>query len=89
MAFCILLRTFSSHILKHLLLFFEKSDTVFLLFLSTDDTFPKMMIVPVPVPVYVPVPMNMYSQCTPKPVGLPLPVCLTLKQPLALCVINS
>lgn len=45
------------------------------LFLSLDDAFPKLMVLPVPVPVYVPVPMNMYSQCTPRPVGLPLPVC--------------
>lgn len=31
-------------------------------------------VLPVPVPVFVPVPMNMYSQYTPKPVGLPIPV---------------
>lgn len=42
--------------------------------LSVDDAFPKIMVVPIPVPVYVPVPMNMYSQCTPRPVGLPVPV---------------
>ncbi|XP_068431607.1 zinc finger MYM-type protein 4-like isoform X2 [Clinocottus analis] len=41
---------------------------------QTDDVYPKIMIVPVPVPVYVPVPMNMYSQYTPKALGLPLPV---------------
>ena len=31
-------------------------------------------VLPVPVPVFVPVPMNMYSQYTPKPVCLPIPV---------------
>ncbi|KAK2830722.1 hypothetical protein Q5P01_018653 [Channa striata] len=37
---------------------------------QTDDFVPRVL--PVPVPVYVPLPMNMYSQYTPKPVGLPL-----------------
>lgn len=59
-----------------------------LFFLSVDDIFPKMVILPVPVPVYLPVPMNMYSQCTPKPVGLPLPVCLTMQPPLNFIISN-
>lgn len=42
------------------------------------------MVVPVPVPVYIPVPMNMYSQCTPKPMGVPLPVRQTLQSLLVL-----
>uniref|UniRef100_A0A8C2XRK1 TRASH domain-containing protein n=1 Tax=Cyclopterus lumpus TaxID=8103 RepID=A0A8C2XRK1_CYCLU len=41
---------------------------------QTDDVYPKILVVPVPVPVYIPVPMNMYSQFTPKALGLPLPV---------------
>lgn len=46
-------------------------DVVFYL---TENPFPQVMVVPVPVPVYVPLPMNMYTQCTPRPVGLPIPV---------------
>lgn len=42
--------------------------------LCEDNFAPKVVVLPVPVPVYVPLPMNMYSQYTPKPVGLPLPV---------------
>ncbi|KAM6974369.1 uncharacterized protein LKV04_016014 [Tautogolabrus adspersus] len=34
---------------------------------------PKATVLPFPVPVHVPLPINMYSQCTPKPVGLPIP----------------
>lgn len=56
----------------------------FIFSLSKDISFPRVMIVPVPVPVYIPVPMNMYSQCTPKPVGLPVPVRRTLQTPLVL-----
>uniref|UniRef100_A0A8C2XSA9 TRASH domain-containing protein n=1 Tax=Cyclopterus lumpus TaxID=8103 RepID=A0A8C2XSA9_CYCLU len=40
----------------------------------SNDVYPKILVVPVPVPVYIPVPMNMYSQFTPKALGLPLPV---------------
>ncbi|XP_061903355.1 zinc finger MYM-type protein 4 isoform X2 [Entelurus aequoreus] len=42
---------------------------------QTDETsMPKILVVPVPVPVYIPVPMSMYSQVTPKAVGVPLPL---------------
>uniref|UniRef100_A0A8D3B7E0 TRASH domain-containing protein n=1 Tax=Scophthalmus maximus TaxID=52904 RepID=A0A8D3B7E0_SCOMX len=51
---------------------------------QTDDAFPKMMILPVPVPVYVPVPMNMYSQCTPRPVGLPVPLPVPMFLPVTM-----
>ncbi|XP_071356044.1 zinc finger MYM-type protein 4 isoform X1 [Trachinotus anak] len=51
---------------------------------QTDDIFPKIMVLPVPVPVYVPVPMNMYSQCTPKPVGLPLPMPVPMFLPVTM-----
>ncbi|XP_040909206.1 zinc finger MYM-type protein 4-like isoform X2 [Toxotes jaculatrix] len=51
---------------------------------QTDDVFPKIMVLPVPVPVYVPVPMNMYSQCTPKPVGLPLPLPVPMFLPVTM-----
>ncbi|TKS88871.1 Zinc finger MYM-type protein 3 [Collichthys lucidus] len=51
---------------------------------QTDDLFPKIMVVPVPVPVYVPVPMNMYSQCTPKPLGVPLPLPVPMFLPVAM-----
>lgn len=43
-------------------------------FCSTENAFPQVMIVPVPVPVYVPLPMNMYTQCTARPLCVPLPV---------------
>lgn len=46
-------------------------------FLFSDNFVPTVIVLPVPVPVYVPLPMNMYSQYTPEPVGLPLPVCET------------
>uniref|UniRef100_A0A3Q4HLX1 Zinc finger MYM-type protein 4-like n=1 Tax=Neolamprologus brichardi TaxID=32507 RepID=A0A3Q4HLX1_NEOBR len=55
-----------------------------LFFFSVDDIFPKMVILPVPVPVYLPVPMNMYSQCTPKPVGLPLPLPVPMFLPVTM-----
>ncbi|XP_018554415.1 zinc finger MYM-type protein 4 isoform X2 [Lates calcarifer] len=51
---------------------------------QTDDVFPKIMVLPVPVPVYVPVPMNMYSQCTPNPVGLPLPLPVPMFLPVTM-----
>uniref|UniRef100_A0A7N6C0V7 TRASH domain-containing protein n=1 Tax=Anabas testudineus TaxID=64144 RepID=A0A7N6C0V7_ANATE len=51
---------------------------------QTDDAFPKLMVLPVPVPVYVPVPMNMYSQCTPRPVGLPLPLPVPMFLPVTM-----
>ncbi|KAK2830721.1 hypothetical protein Q5P01_018652 [Channa striata] len=51
---------------------------------QTDDVFPKILVLPVPVPVYVPVPMNMYSQCTPKPVGLPLPLPVPMFLPVTM-----
>nr|XP_046274089.1 zinc finger MYM-type protein 4-like isoform X2 [Scatophagus argus] len=51
---------------------------------QTDDIFPKVMVVPVPVPVYVPVPMNMYTQCTPRTVGLPLPVPVPMFLPVTM-----
>uniref|UniRef100_A0A4W6DAT5 TRASH domain-containing protein n=1 Tax=Lates calcarifer TaxID=8187 RepID=A0A4W6DAT5_LATCA len=41
---------------------------------QTDTFVPKVITLPIPVPVYVPLPMNMYSQYTPQPVNLPLPV---------------
>ncbi|XP_034057491.1 uncharacterized protein LOC117536655 isoform X1 [Gymnodraco acuticeps] len=41
---------------------------------QTDKSFPKVIVLPVPVPVYVPLPMNMYSQYTPRLVGLPIPL---------------
>ncbi|XP_028256554.1 zinc finger MYM-type protein 4-like isoform X4 [Parambassis ranga] len=51
---------------------------------QTDDLFPKTLVLPVPVPVYIPVPMNMYSQFTPKPVGLPLPLPVPMFLPVTI-----
>ncbi|XP_023119889.2 zinc finger MYM-type protein 4 isoform X1 [Amphiprion ocellaris] len=51
---------------------------------QTDEAYPKIMVLPVPVPVYVPVPMNMYSQCAPKPVGLPLPLPVPMFLPVTM-----
>ncbi|XP_024151010.1 zinc finger MYM-type protein 4 isoform X1 [Oryzias melastigma] len=51
---------------------------------QTDEVPPKIMVLPVPVPVYLPVPMNMYSQYTPKPVGLPLPVPVPMFLPVTM-----
>ncbi|XP_068189550.1 zinc finger MYM-type protein 4-like isoform X2 [Antennarius striatus] len=51
---------------------------------QTDNSFPKVMVVPVPVPVYVPVPMNMYTQCTPNPMGLPVPVPVPMFLPVTI-----
>ncbi len=46
---------------------------VVLVFCPVDG--PSMIVLPVP--VYVPLPMNLYTQYTPKIVGLPLPVCIS------------
>ncbi|KAM8841688.1 zinc finger MYM-type protein 4 isoform 2-T3 [Spinachia spinachia] len=51
---------------------------------QTDEVHPQIMVVPVPVPVYVPVPMNMYSQYTPKSLGLPLPVPVPMFLPVTM-----
>ncbi|XP_075962361.1 zinc finger MYM-type protein 4 isoform X3 [Anarhichas minor] len=51
---------------------------------QTDDLYPKIMVVPVPVPVYIPVPMNMYSQYTPRALGLPLPVPVPMFLPVTM-----
>uniref|UniRef100_A0A665TA65 Zinc finger, MYM-type 4 n=1 Tax=Echeneis naucrates TaxID=173247 RepID=A0A665TA65_ECHNA len=51
---------------------------------QTDDVFPKLMLLPVPVPVFVPVPMSMYSQFTPKPIGLPLPLPVPMFLPVTM-----
>uniref|UniRef100_A0A1A8K1U5 TRASH domain-containing protein n=1 Tax=Nothobranchius kuhntae TaxID=321403 RepID=A0A1A8K1U5_NOTKU len=51
---------------------------------QTDDTFPKVLVLPVPVPVYLPVPMGMYSQYAPKPVGLPLPLPVPMFLPVTM-----
>uniref|UniRef100_A0A671RJ86 Zinc finger MYM-type protein 4-like n=1 Tax=Sinocyclocheilus anshuiensis TaxID=1608454 RepID=A0A671RJ86_9TELE len=45
---------------------------------------PSVIVLPVPVPVYVPLPMNLYTQYTPKSVGLPLPVPVPLFFPTTL-----
>lgn len=45
---------------------------------------PSVIVLPVPVPVYVPVPMNLYTQYTPKSVGLPLPVSISTSSHLKL-----
>ncbi|XP_067282641.1 zinc finger MYM-type protein 4 isoform X2 [Pseudorasbora parva] len=52
--------------------------------MNTQTDGPSMMVLPVPVPVYVPVPMNLYTQYTPKSVGLPLPVPVPLFFPTTL-----
>ncbi|KAM6899612.1 zinc finger MYM-type protein 4-like [Xenentodon cancila] len=51
---------------------------------QTDDSFPKVIVLPVPVPVYLPVPMNMYSQYSPNPVGLPLPLPVPMFLPVTM-----
>ncbi|XP_077446206.1 zinc finger MYM-type protein 4-like isoform X2 [Stigmatopora argus] len=51
---------------------------------QTELSIPKVMIVPIPVPVYVPIPMNMYSQWTPKPMGIPLPLPVPMFLPVAM-----
>ncbi|TRZ01840.1 hypothetical protein DNTS_004280 [Danionella cerebrum] len=52
--------------------------------METQTEGPSVMVVPVPVPVYVPVPMNLYTQFTPKSVGLPLPIPVPLFFPTTL-----
>ncbi|XP_043073787.1 zinc finger MYM-type protein 4-like [Puntigrus tetrazona] len=52
--------------------------------MNTQTDGPSMMVLPVPVPIYVPVPMNLYTQYTPKSVGLPLPVPVPLFFPTTL-----
>uniref|UniRef100_A0A673G1F8 Zinc finger MYM-type protein 4-like n=1 Tax=Sinocyclocheilus rhinocerous TaxID=307959 RepID=A0A673G1F8_9TELE len=60
--------------------------------LSTQDG-PSVIVLPVPVPIYVPVPMNLYTQYTPKSVGLPLPVPVPLFFPTTLdsaeCIVKT
>ncbi|XP_072304173.1 zinc finger MYM-type protein 4-like [Eucyclogobius newberryi] len=51
---------------------------------QTDETTPNILILPVPVPIYIPVPMNMYSQCTPHPLGLPFPLPVPMFLPVAM-----
>ncbi|KAM3858576.1 zinc finger MYM-type protein 4-like [Diretmus argenteus] len=51
---------------------------------QTDDLFPKVVVLPVPVPVFIPVPMSMYSQYTPKPIGLPVPLPVPMFLPVTL-----
>ncbi|XP_030004100.1 zinc finger MYM-type protein 4 isoform X2 [Sphaeramia orbicularis] len=51
---------------------------------QTDETIPKVLVLPIPVPVYVPVPMGMYTQCTPKPMGLPLPLPVPMFLPVTM-----
>ncbi|KAM3858577.1 zinc finger MYM-type protein 4-like [Diretmus argenteus] len=51
---------------------------------QTDDAFPKVIVLPVPVPVFIPLPMSMYSQYTPRPVGLPLPLPVPMFLPVTL-----
>ncbi|XP_067268327.1 zinc finger MYM-type protein 4 [Chanodichthys erythropterus] len=52
--------------------------------MNTQTDGPSVIVLPVPVPVYVPVPMNLYTQYTPKSVGLPLPVPVPLFFPTTL-----
>eukprot|EP00066_Takifugu_rubripes_P017877 XP_011607143.1 PREDICTED: zinc finger MYM-type protein 4-like [Takifugu rubripes] len=51
---------------------------------QTETAFPQVMVVPVPVPVYVPLPMNMYTQCTPRPLGVPLPLPVPMFLPVTM-----
>uniref|UniRef100_A0A8C2BR96 Zinc finger, MYM-type 4 n=1 Tax=Cyprinus carpio TaxID=7962 RepID=A0A8C2BR96_CYPCA len=55
---------------------------VMLVFCPLDG--PSVIVLPVPVPVYIPLPMNLYTQYTPKSVGLPLPVPVPLFFPTTL-----
>uniref|UniRef100_A0A671RK13 Zinc finger MYM-type protein 4-like n=1 Tax=Sinocyclocheilus anshuiensis TaxID=1608454 RepID=A0A671RK13_9TELE len=52
--------------------------------MNTQTDGPSVIVLPVPVPVYVPLPMNLYTQYTPKSVGLPLPVPVPLFFPTTL-----
>ncbi|KAK3525450.1 hypothetical protein QTP86_031539 [Hemibagrus guttatus] len=49
---------------------------------QTDETPPKVIVLPVP--VFVPVPMHLYTQYTPHPVGLPFPVPVPMFLPTTL-----
>ncbi|TSK28205.1 Zinc finger MYM-type protein 4 [Bagarius yarrelli] len=51
---------------------------------QTDETSPKVIVLPLPVPVFVPVPMHLYTQLTPHPVGLPVPVPVPMFLPTTL-----
>ncbi|XP_061597263.1 zinc finger MYM-type protein 4 isoform X3 [Cololabis saira] len=51
---------------------------------QTDDSFPKVIVLPIPVPIYLPVPMNMYSQYSPNPVGLPIPLPVPMFLPVTM-----
>ncbi|XP_076864669.1 zinc finger MYM-type protein 4 isoform X2 [Brachyhypopomus gauderio] len=51
---------------------------------QTDETAPKVIVLPVPVPIFVPVPMHLYSQYTPVGVGLPIPVPVPMFLPTTL-----
>lgn len=51
---------------------------------QTDETPPKVIVLPLPVPVFVPVPMNLYTQYTPQPFGLPFPVPVPMFLPTTL-----
>ncbi|XP_042601381.1 zinc finger MYM-type protein 4 isoform X1 [Cyprinus carpio] len=52
--------------------------------MNTQTDGPSVIVLPVPVPVYIPLPMNLYTQYTPKSVGLPLPVPVPLFFPTTL-----
>ncbi|XP_016298824.1 zinc finger MYM-type protein 4-like isoform X2 [Sinocyclocheilus anshuiensis] len=60
---------------------------------NTQTDGPSVIVLPVPVPIYVPVPMNLYTQYTPKSVGLPLPVPVPLFFPTTLdsaeCIVKT
>ncbi|XP_058261099.1 zinc finger MYM-type protein 4 isoform X1 [Hemibagrus wyckioides] len=51
---------------------------------QTDETPPKVIVLPLPVPVFVPVPMHLFTQYTPHPVGLPFPVPVPMFLPTTL-----
>uniref|UniRef100_A0A673G9F5 Zinc finger MYM-type protein 4-like n=1 Tax=Sinocyclocheilus rhinocerous TaxID=307959 RepID=A0A673G9F5_9TELE len=61
--------------------------------MNTQTDGPSVIVLPVPVPIYVPVPMNLYTQYTPKSVGLPLPVPVPLFFPTTLdsaeCIVKT
>ncbi|KAJ8334752.1 hypothetical protein SKAU_G00403910 [Synaphobranchus kaupii] len=51
---------------------------------QTEESVPRVIVLPVPVPVFIPVPMHMYSQFTPSPLGLPVPVPVPMFLPTTL-----
>ncbi|KAI5607747.1 zinc finger MYM-type protein 4 isoform X1 [Silurus asotus] len=51
---------------------------------QTDETPPKVIVIPLPVPVFVPVPVHLYTQYTPHPLGLPFPVPVPMFLPTTL-----